>query len=110
MTNTNIKSPADVSRFQVFADGSGAEALISYRGYVFACNHLGRPSMTLIKPVSGTRVENRIAVDVCRKAYAELIALNCDAAWLALNTAMYPDADDEGSEMLDAGLKAAGLS
>lgn len=89
MNTTNIKSPADVTRFQVFADGSGAEALISYKGYLFACNYLGRPSMTLIKPMSGTRAENRIAADVCRKAYAELIALNCDAKWLALNAAMY---------------------
>lgn len=84
-----IKSPADVRYFRKFEDGSGAEALISYRGYVFACNHLGKPSLTLIKPVSGTRTGNKIAVEVCRKAYAELIAANCDAAWLEKNAAMY---------------------
>lgn len=89
--NTRIKSPADVTRFQIFPDGSGAEALISYKGYVFACNYLGEPSMTLIKPVSGTRTENKIAADVCRKAYSELIAMNCDADWLAKNASMYAD-------------------
>lgn len=88
---TQIKSPATIQYFNKFQDASGAEALISYKGYTFACNHLGKPSMTLIKPVAGTRIENKIAVDVCSKAYAELIALNCDAEWLALNAEMYAE-------------------
>lgn len=86
---TQIKSPATIQHFNKFQDASGAEALISYKGYTFACNHLGKPSMTLIKPVSGSRTESKIARDVCRKAYAELIALNCDAGWLALNELLY---------------------
>lgn len=89
--NKTIKTSADIKHFLKYSDASGAEAVISYRGYVFACNHLGAPSMTLIKPVSGTRVENKIAASVCRKAYAELIAANCDAEWLALNAAMYSE-------------------
>ncbi len=82
-------SPADVLRLQIFPDGSGAEALITYGGYVFACNYLGKPSMVLVKPRSGTRVENKIAADICRKAYAELINLNCDANWFAMNQVFY---------------------
>ena len=84
-----IQSPADIKYFLKFDDASGAEALISYRGYVFACNYLGKPSMTLIKPVSGTSTENKIAASVCGKAYADLISANCDSEWLARNAAMY---------------------
>lgn len=87
--DTNIDSPATIEFAQLYADASGAPAKIRYGRYVFACDTLGETTINLIAPTSGSRVESKIAADVCRRAYAKFLARNVDAAWLEANRALY---------------------
>lgn len=89
----NTKTAAiEVRFFRLFEDGSGAPANLACGPYVFACDKLGnRVSLTLIAPVSGSRVQNEIAVKRCRAFYESLVAEKTDAAWKAANAEMYSD-------------------
>lgn len=42
-------------------------------------------------PRTMSMIEHKIAVDVCRKGYDEYLETAVDAAWRALNAAMYAD-------------------
>lgn len=72
---------------QIYDDASGAPATVTYGRYTFAFDTLGEVKCTLIKPVYGTRVENKIALDMCTKAY--MSARKVSAEWLARNAEMY---------------------
>jgi hypothetical protein len=74
---------------QVFSDASGAPAVVSYGRYTFAFDTLGAVKCNLVKPVSGSRIEHKIALNVCTKAYMAARDSVVDAAWLARNAAMY---------------------
>jgi hypothetical protein len=74
---------------RVFDDASGAPAVLEYRGYAFACDCLGEIKMRLIAPVSGTRLANRIAADVVRTAYGQLLEQATNDDWRTRNASMY---------------------
>lgn len=89
---TTTKSPATVRPLRVFSDGSGAPALVTFQGYTFSCDFLGERKMNLVGgPRTMSMIEHKIAVDVCRKGYDEYLETAVDAAWRALNAAMYAD-------------------
>jgi hypothetical protein len=71
---TLIKTPATIQSFTTYEDFSGAPAVISYGRHTFAFDLLGEVKCNLLKPVYGSRVESKIALDVCSKAYRELLA------------------------------------
>lgn len=86
-----MNSHAVVSHFQVFPDASGAPAVIAYRGFVYACDHVGAPKLHAIQLPRTTRRERLIAQSVCEAAYRELLAANVDDTWVAANLAMYAE-------------------
>lgn len=88
-SKATTRSPATVESFQVFSDGSGAPAVVSYNGYAFAFDFLGEIKCNLVRPVSGTRIQARIAKETCERAYRQRLEEVADSAWLALNAEMY---------------------
>lgn len=84
----NINTPATIVTFSSFNDASGVDLVITYGRYTYSVNALGEISMTLIKPVSGSRAENKIAHDVCRAAAKKCLD-TLPAEWHAANARMY---------------------
>jgi hypothetical protein len=82
-------APINISPTTFYADGSGAPTTVECAGYVFACDYLGDVSLTLIKPVSGSRTQNEIAARRCRRAYIRHVLDNAPEGWLATNEALY---------------------
>jgi hypothetical protein len=82
-------SRGETVQVEVYQDGSGACALITYGRYTFAFETLGDLKCNLIRPVSGSRIEHKIALDMCTKAYIKARDAVCDAAWFERNRVMY---------------------
>jgi len=96
MNNSSNRGIADtinplvrVSGLRVFEDASGVTATMSYNGYVFACNWLGGVSLNCIKPLYGSRRDSKIAADVCRRAFAQLVMKHTDEKYRAACAEMY---------------------
>ena len=79
--------PGNVESIRVFDDASGAPAVVSYGAYRFAFDTLGEVKANLLRPVYGSRVANRVALDVCTRAY--LSARGVSLEWLERNARMY---------------------
>lgn len=88
MTKRN-PGTANLETYTLHDDASGMPCVLSYRGYVFACDFLGEVKINLIHPASGSRRDSKIAADVVRRAYAAMVAQDTDADWIERNRAMY---------------------
>lgn len=86
MSNLNRGETVTV---QAFDDASGATALVTYGRYTFAFDTLGEVKCNLVKPVSGSRIEHKIALDVCTKAYISARDKVCNEDWMRRNREMY---------------------
>jgi hypothetical protein len=84
-------APINISPTTFYADGSGAPTTVECAGYVFACDYLGDVRLTLIKPVSGSRIQNEIAAQRCRRAYVQHVLDNAPKGWLTANEALYTE-------------------
>jgi hypothetical protein len=84
----DIKTAATIKTFASFNDASGVDLVVTYGRYTYAVNVLGEISMNLIKPVSGSRTESKIAHDVCLAAATKCLA-TLPAEWHAANARMY---------------------
>jgi len=72
---------------EVYSDGSGAPMTVTVGGYLFACDCLGEIRIQCV--TSSSRKPSRKAVNMARWLYAKTLNAHVDAAWLALNAAMY---------------------
>lgn len=91
--NFGIKTLATIETFNVMTDASGAPAVISYGGYAFAFDVLGEIKCNLIRPMYGSRLESKIALDICTAAYRACLKLKTiREGWLDANRAMYAPA------------------
>lgn len=95
-TKSNVTRPDVVVKlFEVMPDGSGAPAVLEYRGFAFAFDTLGIMTLRLLRvPESGTRIGSKIARDVCKHTYVTLLETRVDDAWRTLNILMYDDYDE----------------
>ena len=80
---TNVKS------LKVYSDASGAPAVVESGGYVFACDTLGRVSLTCIRPRSGSRIASKIAARKAEAAYVAARDAEISVEWLAQNLSLY---------------------
>jgi hypothetical protein len=89
MSNARTAS-VDIKSSQLYTDGSGFPAVVQCGPYVYSADFIGgEVRMSLIRPVSGSRTESKIAADRCRRAYAAMVAEKTDAAWVEANRVMY---------------------
>ncbi len=80
-----------VSIQDVYADGSGAPALVKLAGFTFACDILGVHKRRPVGAPRCSATERKIAERRASEAYAAELAKATDAAWMELNRAMYAD-------------------
>ena len=86
----NVKTAAvEVSPLRPFTDASGAPATVSIGPYVYAADFLGEARLTLIRPVTGSRTESKIAASRARAAYAAKVDVFTTDEWRKANAAMY---------------------
>ncbi len=88
---------------RVYPDASGAPAVLAYRGFAFALDMLGEVKLRLIggDGTTGTRVQSKIARDLCLHAYLTLLDAAVDDDWRERNIHLYDDAaPDAGSVAL----------
>lgn len=85
--NAKTARPSLVS-LEIYADASGAPALIQIGGFRFSCDLLGEIKLNLVGGPSG-RTENRIAADRARAFYRATLDEKTTAEWRAANAALY---------------------
>jgi len=84
---------ATVDLVDVFADGSGAPAVVRVGEYTWAFDMLGETSCKLIGGPTGYRSRKSfaIAINKARSAYAMALGHETDASWIERNAAMYAE-------------------
>lgn len=92
-TKSNVVHASVVVRsLEVMGDASGAPAVITCDGFAFAFDMLGEVTLRLIGSTSrGTRIQSKIARDLCTHAYVTLLEKQVDATWREANIRMYDD-------------------
>ena len=78
-------SCAIVTLETVYADGSGAPALVVFAGFRFAVDFLGEVSLTGLS----ARKAPRKVIGIAKAAYLRALHARADAAWFEKNKAMY---------------------
>jgi len=82
----------NVEHIRVFSDASGCPAVVSCGRYRFAFDTLGAVTCNLIAPLSGGRVESKVAKAKALVAYMGERNKLVTEEWLATNRALYaPD-------------------
>jgi len=84
-TNPNVT----VESFDVYPDASGACALLRYKGLAFACSWAGDVTLHCVSGGVWSRRERAVAVDVCRRAFVQLVSGATNADWRAACARMY---------------------
>jgi hypothetical protein len=75
---------------RVFEDASGAPAVLTYKGYMYACDFLGEAKFNLIGyPKMGSRTESKIAARECRFAYVQMLLAATTQEWRERSKALY---------------------
>jgi hypothetical protein len=82
-------SRIEIRACQFYSDGSGAPATVICAGYIFACDWLGTYRATLVRPVSGSRTDGKIAARRVEQAYTKFVAENAPAGWMTANAYLY---------------------
>jgi hypothetical protein len=73
-----------------YSDASGAPAVLSHGGYVFAMDFIaGEVTCNCIRPASGSRTASKVAVAKVRANYKRMIERDTTADWRARNVALY---------------------
>ena len=87
------RHPGVVGQIEVYVDGSGAPAVLTYKGIRFAFNYLNR--VTAHRLGTPTKSEGafarKVAESVLGRAYEELLAEHTTPEWRRLNAEMYAD-------------------
>jgi hypothetical protein len=93
MTNNKMMS----AKFgTVFADGSGAPAMVYFNGHKIACDYLGEIKLNVVSKHAPAQWELRAV----RKFYAAELSTRASAAWFDLNAGMYAPDEDRVTEAL----------
>lgn len=74
---------------EIYADASGAPAVLRYNGYAFAFDCLGEIKCNHIAPRYGSRLACKVAQQICEREYRALLDANTSPEWRAANAAMY---------------------
>ena len=77
-----------VTMERVFEDGSGAPAVVSVRGWTYACDFLGDVTCALITECSSRRPP-KWAAKAAREQYLAELRSRAPANWFDANRAMY---------------------
>lgn len=86
----NVKTSAiEFMDFTAYSDASGATCTVHLGPYVYAANWLGEARLTLIRPVTGSRTESKIAADRCRRAFEVRVNQETTEQWRTACAAMY---------------------
>ncbi len=80
------KSSPVVSLEKIYADASGAPAIVEFDGMRFACDHLGS---FRCNGLNGNRVPSKRVIARVRTAYLVRLRQIATPAWFANNAAMY---------------------
>lgn len=89
--SVKVSNPKVTGTITVYPDASGAPALLTYNGFTFAYDMLGKVTRNRTSHVHGKerRQARAIAISTLDKAYDELLKKHADADWLARNKKMY---------------------
>jgi hypothetical protein len=87
----------DVTGLRVFEDASGAPAVVRVANYAYAFDTLGSVRCSLLQPVSGSRLESKIAAGRAKAAYVAARDAVVSAAWLKANADLYAVAQETES-------------
>ena len=74
---------------EIYADASGAPAVLRYNGYAFAFDCLGEIKCNNIAPRYGSRHACKVAQKICEREYRALLAANTTEEWRTANAVLY---------------------
>ena len=90
-----IKLPASVNFLDpwspAYPDGSGCPALVEVDGYTFACDFLGKVTLNLVAPLSGSRWASKKASEKAKKDYTLALEMVTDENWRQLSHKLYSE-------------------